>query len=122
MSIMQLFVRYQKGKRHVIGTEPSRPSIKRTLETQTAKVELPDKLYPIILCKVKCPLLIRPQRYNCFVHIMSRFPIPVRIDDTIHSNETECGLIIHCVRTFVRLLSVLTKHGLVVPCARHLRC
>ena len=37
--------------------------LKSSHQTPIMTIELPDKMYPTILCKVKCPM-IRPQRYS----------------------------------------------------------
>ena len=37
--------------------------LKSSQETAIATIELPDKMYPAILCTVKCPM-VRPQRYT----------------------------------------------------------
>ena len=37
--------------------------LKSSQKTSIMTIELPDKMYPTILCKVKCPM-IRPQRYK----------------------------------------------------------
>ena len=85
LSTMQQFVRYHAGKGHAIGQGCSRSYRKSPQEKPTATLELPDKMYPTILCSVKCPV-IRPQRCSTLQKSTSGYQQQVGSDRVARMN------------------------------------
>ena len=53
--------------------------LKSSQETPIMTIELPDKMYPAILCRVECPM-IRPQRFNALREPISGYQPQVGSD------------------------------------------